>query len=255
MQQNHIYRATFKRVNHLKQFILALFYASCSLPRLLIEVFIRVDFGERYFKLSTSIFVAILLGIIPPYIVTEGRSFELLAAIKAYPIWYGYLIAFLYFARLRHLEVKRNPSAFDFARFSESLGFPHPKIEAFFVKRFKRMPDMRIYEIYIEPLPFLLAGILLFIFHQLLGLLLIICSICYSVSYMAAYTLGDNKILDLIDMNIVGEETKALIVDGKSGRETRGVRFLFSRKPTTVDMREKLANSMMADHDEATDVN
>lgn len=254
MQQNHIYRATFKRVNHLKQYILALFYASCSIPRLLIEVFIRVDFGERYFNWGTSIFVAFLLGIIPPYILTEGRSFELIGAIKAYPIWYGYLVAFLYFARLRYLEIKRNPSALDFARLSESLGFPHPKIEAFFVKRFKRMPDMRIYEIYIEPLPFLLAGILLFLFHQLLGLLLIICAICYSVSYMAAYNLSYNKMLDLIDNTIVSEETKAIVVDGKSARDARGVRFLFSRKPTTADMREKLASSMMADFDQATDV-
>src|SRR5580698_10190152 len=65
MKKNLYYRDTLRRENMLKVFILSLFSLFASYPRLLLEVFIRKNFGARYFKLSSALTVAFLLAFVP----------------------------------------------------------------------------------------------------------------------------------------------------------------------------------------------
>ena len=65
MKKNLYFRSVFRRKNVIKEAILDLFLSTCSVPRLLLEVFIRTNMGERYFSFSTAIIATTVLAILP----------------------------------------------------------------------------------------------------------------------------------------------------------------------------------------------
>jgi hypothetical protein len=251
MKVNLYYRETFERMNLIKNFIYRLAFAICSYPRLIIEVILRVNFGERYFNFTSCITVAVLMFFMPLFM--EGYNSELTTVLAEHWSWYLYIGVFLYFSNLRRLEIKRNPSTFDLATFSYSLGYNHYTVDKFFKSIFGQNLDKRIYDQYVEPLPFLVSGIALLLMHQILGVLLILCAICYSVSYSAAYYFSDNAILDIIDKWIYNKNLSNMIVGNKPPSETQGAYFL-SRKPKNDADRENLVKMIFAE-DEGVDVN
>lgn len=250
MKVNVYYRDAFERLNLIKDFILRLVFATCSYPRLLLEVILRVNFGERYFNFTSCITVAVLMFFAPLFM--EGYNSEVTSVMIEHWTWYLYIGVFLYFSNQRRLELKRNPSTFDFARFSFSLGYNHPNVDKFFKSEFGQNLDKRIYEKYVEPLPFFIVGIALLMMHQILGVLLVVCAISYSVSYSAAYYLADNAILDIIDKWIYNKNLSNMVVGNKPPSETQGAYFL-SRKPKNEADRENLVKMMFAE-EEGVDV-
>ncbi|CAG5011145.1 hypothetical protein DYBT9275_04891 [Dyadobacter sp. CECT 9275] len=58
MKTNLYYRAVFRRQSMLNEFVMDFFLYFCSYPRLMLEVFVRKNFGERYF----SFFSALMIG-------------------------------------------------------------------------------------------------------------------------------------------------------------------------------------------------
>ncbi|RRA98642.1 hypothetical protein [Larkinella rosea] len=253
MQKNLYYRTVFKRTNAIKEAMLSFFMALSSYPRLLLEVFIRRNFGERYFSFSGSIFLALLLGLYPllkigglsllrPSYGYYGSSFSFGNFMLHYASWYGFLLAFLVMAVRRNEEVKRLPSVFDFARFSLSSGRLHPRFLEF--KIGDRRLGLRTIETLLEPAFFFLIGLVLWMFGQGIGLVLILCSIIYSLSYQAAYYQGDQFIMDKIDEMICNEELVKSFVEERDPSQTRGFNF-YGRRPVNPETRRKVAETFL----------
>lgn len=256
MKKNLYYRTIFGRGNRLKESILLFFYAFGSWPRLLLEVFTRKNFGERYFSFMSACMLMAFLAFCP--LVVEGAihlfiyrgfntRFHIDSFLLNYITWYLFLWGFLYMCLKRDEEIKRLPSVFDFARFSLSTGEINPQILAF--KWRGKSVDIRTIETLVEPALFFFIGLFLSVWGQRLGALLIVCSISYSLSYMAAYMLGDHFIMDKIDEMICSEEMVASFVEGRNPSETRGVPF-YGRRPTDPETRRKLADMFMTDFEE-----
>ena len=160
--------------------------------------------------------------------------------------WYAYLAGFLYMAIQRREEIKRLPSVFDFARFSLSTGLIHPQFQA--VEWYGKRLSVRTIETVVEPGFFGSIGFVLWMAGQPIGLILLISSIFYSFSYVAAYHQGDNFVMDHIDKLIVTEEMAKAFIEGRGAEDTRGFSFI-GRRPTDPDARRKLAELFMEDEE------
>jgi hypothetical protein len=254
MQKNLYYRTVFRRRNAVKEAFYAFFLAFCSRPRLLLEVFLRRNLGQRYFSFSTAITLVVVLSILPMMMfsiqdmVLRGGGFyrrtglsSFVVFLLSYGTWYAFLAAFLYFAIQRRDEITRLPSVFDFARFSLSTGDIHP---AFYKVKIEGKPaDVRTIETLLEPGVAFGAGfVLFFILGQFVGGLLMLCGLCYSISYQAAYHNGDNFVMDRIDEMILNEEQVKAFVEGRTPDETRGVNFR-CRRPADPDLRRQVVET------------
>jgi hypothetical protein len=195
MKKNLYYRTVLRRRNILKEFFFDLFLMLAGLWRIYIENIIRKNMGERYFSYFLSILIAIILVLTP---IITGRvflifssygSFDYADFFKNYTTWYIYTWFFIQYTIKRRQEIKREPSVFDFKRFSLSTG----TLEEFYVPFIpnKILNDPRKCDIIGEPLPFLVVGFFLMLLGQPLGIILFISSIIYSLSYVAAYYNGE----------------------------------------------------------------
>ncbi len=247
-----------------KVVILGIFDLFASPCRALIEVFIRKDFGERYFRLSTVIATFLFLALIPvwPYVLlvlfsTVFPVFSVLGAQvdAAYADssiwikflgWYIYLFAFLWMGIQHHRSMKDRPSALEVPQYSYYSG----RKLAFFwnIEIGGRRADPRLIECWLEPAPFFIAGIFLTLIGQALGPLLIVSSIVYAISYRVNYAAGDNLIMDMVDQKILNEELESSFLYDKDEQETRGYRFL-GRKPNDPEMRKALLGMMTEEED------
>ncbi|CAG5011155.1 hypothetical protein DYBT9275_04894 [Dyadobacter sp. CECT 9275] len=160
--------------------------------------------------------------------------------------WYIFIVCFVIFSFLRESELARLPSVFDFARFSLSTGEIHPLF--FKIKLFGKTADVRTIETILEPGLFLIIGSILWKFDQGIGIFIIVCSIFYSIGYMAAYHQGDNFVMDKIDEMICSEELVSSFVEGKDSSKTRGVHY-YGRRPADPDVRRKVADSFFESED------
>lgn len=252
MKVNLYYRHLYKRVNAFKEFTLHLFLAISSWPRLLLEVFVRRDFGERYFSLASALTIAVLLGLLPPVVESglkvlarPGRFWhyvDLWPFLGHYLTWYGFIAAFLMRAMRRQREIVREPASFDFARFSLSTGRIHPRFYEFKVKG--QPVDVRTIETWLEPGFFFVVGFLLWLVGQPVGLLLLWCSVVYGMSYQAAYYLGDQFVLDKIDEMIANRQLVNSFVHGLDAGDTQGFRH-YGLRPADPDFRRELADTFI----------
>ncbi len=204
MEKTFHYSSQFMRQNFLKRFIYATFYSICSYPRLLIEVFIRRNMGERYFSLVYCITAAVVLGGIP-FLWPSLRLFGTVFILTRFWSWYAFLTAFLVFSGKRHLEVKHKPGVFQLAKYSKSRGEDSPFFDRFFI--FFKTTNLRLLDIVFEPMMPFAAGLFLLLIGQTpLGWLLVGCSIIYSLSMAAGYYYGDQMVMDILDKIILNEE-------------------------------------------------
>lgn len=253
MKKNLYYRTVFKRTNWLKEGILNLFLGFSSWPRLMLEVFLRRNFGERYFSFSAALFITCLMAALPiayQEFLSRFRQFmgdprfggDLMDFIWLFTTWYAYLAGFLYMSLQRREEIKHMPSVFDFGRFSLSTGHIHP----FFLNLNigGRPADVRTIETMLEPGLFAGAGVLLIIMRQPIGTVFLFCSLFYSMSYIAAYRRGDHFVMDKIDEMICNEELVNSFVEGRDTRETRGVNY-YGRRPADPETRRRLAETFV----------
>jgi hypothetical protein len=253
MKKNLYYRTVYKRTNVVKSLSVAVFQFIASYPRLLLEVFIRRNLGERYFTFFGCMVMAFVLSLMPFFssgvmsFFGRSRPFEFSSFLMANLSWYIFLGAFVFFAVKRRAEIARNPSVFDFGRFSLSTGESLP----FFyeIKIFGGTPDPRTVETILEPLFFFAIGLFLTFFGQSVGWLIIVCSILYGLSYRGAYKLGDEFVMDKIDEQIANEETYKAFVEDQEPRLTRGMRF-YGRRPVDPEKRRQVADSFIEEEDE-----
>lgn len=263
MQKNLYFRTMYRRRNLLKEAVFGLFNAISPYPKLAMEVFIRKNFGERYFNLASAITVAAILLLLP-MALHKGSALPMLVTGGGYPgygtggegqpsfwgkyaTWYLYLVAFVYFSVKRWKEVRHNPSVFDFERFSLYSGDIDSR---FFRPPFiKNTPTVRRVEILYEPALFFIIGLFLWLLGQSLGWLLVIGSIIYSISYAAMYKQGDDFITDKIDEMILNEELEDALVGDLDASQTRGVRLYFD-KPGSEELRRKVAPTFLEKDDD-----
>lgn len=252
MKKNLYYRDVIKRDNILKQLFLALFSIVTSYPRLLLEVFTREKFGSRYFKLSAAISLAIPLALLP-FMKRSlfGFKFDTPAMTLDNVLWYGFLVCFLMVCVKHHRYSRRETAAFDFNKYSLSSGH--------FNKHFLKVLKMsnrnytpRSVETLLEPGLFFILGLLLCILQVKLGVLLVICSVLYSLSYVAAYNSGDNFLLDKIDEIIANRNLEKIFIDDVPKSDADEFEARFSRRPTDGNLRRR-AVEFMFEEEEAAD--
>lgn len=264
MKKNLYYSNVLRRQNILAETVLGFFSFCASYPRLVLEVFIRKNFGERYFKLISAMTVAAIL-IAYPLIKQQlaggadafdmddeeggfGMARKAPSYLKPYYSWFVFVALFLGASVMRWLEQRRNPSVFDFARYSLSRGQINPVFSK--MKISGKRVNLRLIETVFEPLFFLLIGVILyFLLGQKVGLLLAVCSIFYSLGYVAAYAIGDNFIMDKIDEIIVNQELKKSFVDGLDESQTRGFRFM-GTMPDNIETRRQIFSNMVTGTEE-----
>lgn len=253
MKRNQYFDTMFRRRNVIGEAILNFFYSFSSWPRMLLETPIRTNFGERYFTFSGALILAVVLGLFPLLKYTDLRiltglidyeyRFNALSFLGHYLTWYAFLGYFLLAAIQRREEIKYLPSVFDFARFSQSKGDIHPwflgrKINGEWV-------DLRMITTVLEPGLYFAIGLpLWFLFAQPLGMLLMICSIIYSLSYVASQQIADNLMMDEIDQIIVREEIGNVIMEGRNAANARGVSFE-GRRPADPELRRRVVDALL----------
>jgi len=253
MKKNLYYRTVLRRRNAVKEFFYDIFLSACSKPRLLLEVFIRTNFGVRYFSLSTAVILTVFLALVPFWASIGfnflarfgyGRPFEIMDFLIHDLTWYMFLAGFVAMCIDRQLEIKNEPSVFEFGRFSKSSG----NIRLMFLnyQPFLKPLSIRAIETVVEPGFFLIIGLSLWLFKQHVGPLIVLCSIFYSGSYFAAYYRGDNFVMDQIDEMIFNEELTSAFIDGLNPSETRGVSY-YGRKPVDPEMRRRMAENFVVE--------
>ena len=242
MKKNLYYRDVFQRRNRLKEAFLMFFLGIASYPRLILEVFIRKDMGRRYYNLASGITVWVILFIIP-LISGDSWRYGFFEQLGLHKLWYLFWAVFGVFAYIRYKEVKTIVHQFDFKHFSLSTGKSLPFFHSL---KFNGKPfTPRQLEIFIEPLPFFVLGVLLFFVGQIhLALLFAISAFVYSQSYAAAYMMSDNFILDKIDEIICNEGLNNTFVHdepAENGFEYDGI------KPQSKEWRKKIYDQMFED--------
>lgn len=247
MKKNLYYRNVLQRRNKLKEAFLMFFWGIASYPRLILEVFLRKNMGCRYYSFSSCVTILVLLFIIP-MMFGDTLRYGFFEHFKEHKLWYLFCITFIFYGYRRYKEVKRIEGEFDFQHFSLSTGL---KYDFFYSLKFNgKTFTPRQIEIFIEPLPVLILGILLLLIDQVhLGLLFIVCSIIYSQSYAAAYMLSDHFILDKIDEIICNEGLNDTFVHDKpseKGFEYNGI------KPKTEAWRKKIYDQMFDEDEDVT---
>ncbi|GAB3732356.1 hypothetical protein [Spirosoma lituiforme] len=250
MRTNEYFETMFRRRNAIGEALLNFFLLASSWPRLLLETLIRKNFGERYFSFSGALFLVAILGFFPvlkytdldlfPRYIYSGRAFYFFPFIGQYLTWYAFFGYFLMQAIERRNEIKRLPSVFNFGRVSVSKG----EINSWFRDRKinGQYADQRMIETVLEPGLFFFIGLFLWLISQPLGVLLMICSVFYSLGHVASHHKADNAVMDKIDTIIMNEELGDVIMNAKDASEARGVSFE-GRRPTDPALRRQLADS------------
>lgn len=250
-RHNAYFKQLIQRQNHLKETILGFFLIFASYARLLLEVFIRTKFGERYFNLGTAITLAAILAAYPffdYYILGWGNIEEsLISALFPYITWFIFLALFVATSLKHEKTIKRSRSTFEFQRYSLYAG----KVHSYFkhVKINGKPADLRTIETFLEPAPFFIGGLVLWlVFKQPVGALLTICALFYSMSYRASYYIGDNFVLDKIDEMILNRELEKVFVNDAEPEDASDVTFPY-RKPTDTNMRREILPYLQGDEE------
>lgn len=254
MKTNLYYQTVILRRNVIKDAILKFFFGLCSYPRLLLEVFIRKNFGVRYFNLASAITVASVLILLP---ILQHNGMRLFAFMSPYgyrqpnfwtignATWYLFIGLFLAVSLWRWNEMRKNPSTFDFSKFSRYSGDIHPRFWKFDLFGLVKN-DLRKIEIYWEPAFFLLIGIALIMLNQKVGNLIVFASIFYSIGYAGAYKEGDDFLHDLMDKKKFNDHLAEAIMSDRPDSEAHGVRF-YAQKPSSESLRKDLIEQIIID--------
>ncbi len=245
-QQHSYYRTVYGRSNIIKMLMYRFFLDISSWPRLILEVFIRTNQGERYISLFHNTLVFLLLFFLPIYMDLKGRMFSRHLEIwdnyiSVDPTWYAFLFAFAVFTLIRKWEIRRDPTVFNYERFTLSSGFTLPLFEKIGGGNHRRIETL------LEPGFFFLIGLALWWSFELpLGMLLMVCSIIYSMSYQAAYAFGDDYVRDLIDDTICNGGVLRTMTNGIRSQDKSG--FLFRGEvPQNAEVRRQLVGMMLSD--------
>lgn len=256
MKQNFSYTAEVKRVNFIKVLIFRYFFPLAVFFRVPLEIFFRKEMGHRYYSAPFTLVIGLLLFLVPFYVVGNGHPFYALnhlsdlnwsEFLKAFSTWFIFLGFFAYFGFKRWKELENGPSPFDGERLTTSSGYMEDYYAKFIPKYLLQNP--RRCDIYGEPFPFLIAGLVLSYFGQAIGVLMILCSIIYCLSYLGAYFSGDDYLMEIIDNEVLGDNGIAAFMDDENVANRHGIQF-YMKRPSSEELRRKFAQKMFNDEDD-----
>lgn len=210
MEQQTYFKSVYRRTNF-KLGLYALFFRLSSAPRLLMEVFIRRNMGTRYFSFGVCVILFIFsLGFLTLSIVAP-RGISDVVQYGGYSIG-AFGLYFMIFANQRRKESRMDSFSIDFEKFSLSSG----ELTGWFKSKVENGTPLHKVEIIYEPLPFFVIGLALSLipYTMALGIILVISSAIYSLSYLGAYTISRDYFMDIIDEKITGEEMGNALKEG-----------------------------------------
>ncbi len=227
MRNDNIRRVK-RRDNFLYKLVFGVAYYWSSYPKLLLEVFIRKNFGRRYFNFGLNLFILIVLAGWPKLRSYFRLHEDLNWYYKKYYnhdvvyhywfpylTWYIFLALFLIFSFVRWVEILRQPKEFtlktrsnysgDISTFFWTFGRPETKriikVGNLTDEELNKLKynSTRFIESVLEPFPFFILGLILYFLNQNLGVLLITCSLFYSFGSYGSYMLVEEEIQDRMD--------------------------------------------------------
>lgn len=240
MKKRLFIRTTYKRRSYLQYLLTSRLSIIADKSRLLLEPFLRRNMGARYFSFSNCVLMAVFLMAVP--IGIEKLSAWYYSFITGSPfyfsnkgrwlIWYGFLIWYLIMALKRKSESRPRVAEFDTSKHSLSLGTSHDWLSSLRIPGLKTTP--RRLETLYEPALFFLPGMLLLLLSNPLGWLLVIASIGYSVSYIQAYTEGDNSVYNDFDKVHGNSLTRDILTGFEPGTQKPNSRFSRNKPSSTA---------------------
>lgn len=236
-----------ERKNFYKLLLLNIFWVFGSIPAMILEPFVRRKMGVRHFSLSACYTIAALMLSEDLYKIYKGDYSFTLYNIGREPIWYAFVVAFLYMAIQRHRESRQLEAFFDMNYYSLSRGEALP-----FVKNLHwrgKQVTVRQQLVYVEPAIGILAGVVLLFLDMHVGGILIVSSICYGGNAAHDLYMADQQIYHDIDTRIAQEQWANAYVDEKPISETHGF-AAYGRRPVSKEFRRKIFTRKNGGEDE-----
>lgn len=221
-----------------------------SLP---LKVFTRKSMGERYFSFASVMFILV------PMVAAVFYYSKLFLYIKKGSLdlfdWWAFLqtwgLSLLLIwacfqrSRQRQREVDREPSVFDFERYSYCQGTIWSWLYSF---RLKGKPiDGRKVEIVVEPLFFFLIGGSLTLLGQPIGIFILAVSLGQSFSAWVGFRIGDHCAMDIIDDLLIRQDMAEIYKDVSEDRMSKSGFKALGRRPVTEELRLKLASYFVSE--------
>lgn len=198
-----------------------------------VEVFIRHQFGERYFSLLKFLLASCLLGMY----VWLG-SFAALLGNQWSPslilLWWAFMAASL----LHLLDIQmRNWLGVVWHSQSYGLSWLSPLVGARLIPILPwRLTDWQLYRIIEPALCAILALLLYYLVDRPLGTWLGLAALALFVRNNLAYAQARGRLLDLLDARIEATAT-ASALEGKSKRQTYGVSIVQVPRPVAAEVK------------------
>lgn len=161
-------------------------------------------------------------------------------------VWVAFYISYIALLYIRRGEAIKSRTSSESARFSYSDG---DSLVVAWLKSKNINLSVRSIEIYIEPLLFISIGLLLHFIGSTLGIPIIVCGLFYSYSFMYAYQIGDDFVLDKMDEMIVNKNLKEVFCSEDSDLTINGFRYR-GIKPFSPEEREEISNNLFSDEDD-----
>jgi len=210
--------------------IVGLAFVIAKYPSIIIEVFFRKKFGERYFTLSSSIFIFFLflfVCIAPNFMNFLGGGIGGGNIYVDVPLLL-FAGAFLYKSIVQRQEIKKYGVTYKLDRFSLSQGEYHKFFKDRWGQNLIGLPvNSRTVEIFFEPIVPILIGLffMLIPFLKILGVILFLCGVIMVLRQFGRAIQGRNAVLDIIDQNIVSQDKAGVLMEEKPIEEVHGIRL------------------------------
>ena len=229
-----------KRTNALTAGLLNFFFGISTPCRLLIEVFTRRRFGHRYYAFAASIAVLLVLAAFPCVVLAINSDFGTGHFLLRFFTWYVFLAVFGIESWNRHKEIDTKWYEVDFSKYSQYGG---DRIALFRNRKVWGIEaNQRTISIFFEPGLFLIIGIVLALFLQPIGFVLIFASINHSLGYLASFKGAVNYLQDIADGLTFQEELRRTVDSGRNPDRDKG--FEFFEMPIDPELRKRMAAFM-----------
>lgn len=198
-----------------------------------VEVFLRGNFGERYFSIM-GIYSKVVL-----YAVLLLIAFNASSQLETFPLGVYFFAAFL--ACLWHQFVIYRRSRQGKRWHSRYPGYSH--LTAI-------LPlDHAVIQRWVEPLLCVVAGSLLTPFNQALGAWIMFAGMCLGVTEALAEARFRTILLDAIDKDIESRNMRAVLIEQKDAKQTEG--FVIPVGKMKPQQRESILNGLTSLYDRA----
>lgn len=235
------YATKFLYKNYVRLIYRQIILALTKFPNLIVAVFLRRNFGERYFTLAASITFAVILYI--PYFYRKELRYMSDFFDTLNITWVIFVTAFLIQSVYRRLEFKRSSQIIHSKTYSYFEGETLASLWNWVERKTKYIKNDEIkIERYYEPLLVFLVGLVLFFTYIALfvGLFLMLLAVFHYLRVSVLYAQGKDFLMDEIDKLIISKNLKETILNNKPASETQGFKIPGGRPEKEI--RQEIVN-------------